>query len=343
VAWTIDPEPLLSIGLTDGAQEYLFEFVVVARILPNGNLVVGDRGSVDFRIFDSTGKFLHRFGGEGQGPGEFRYFDHLFIRGDTLIVNDPMNGKIARFDLSGDLIVAERSPRAMASLVGIGADGALWYSWLAGQGSGPAPQIRADSLVVARFAPDGSLQAEFWGTSGLWRMDKRPHPFSPSARPVFFRESIIRVNALAAELLLLDRDGVVRQAITIPAERPARDRAWSVLEEALRDRSDSELMRRLRDMPRDIDLPRISSVLVDEDDFIWVKEYDPREDAHWLGGWAGGEGGTWWILDAQGRVRQSIRVPGRVLPLSIAGSKLVGRSVDELGINRVVVHRIIGR
>ena len=342
-AWTIDPDPVLSIGLMDGPPEFLFAFVVVARILPDGNLVVGDRTSNDFRIFDQSGSFLRRFGGEGRGPAEFQYFDNLFVRGDTLIVHDPMNAKIARFDLSGVLISAVRSPRPMATLVGIDDGGALWFTWLAGLARGPIPRITADSLVAARFGIDGSLDVEFWAGNVLWRVDGRPYPFSPLARPAFLRGSILRVDALGSNLVLLDRKGVVWKSISIPSRRLDKGRAWSSLENALDRRSDPAMARRLRDMPREPQLPRLSSVLVDDEEFVWVKEYDTNQDVQWLGGWAGGEGGTWWVVDPSGQVRQSIKIPDGVFPLSIAGSRLVGRSVDELGVNRVVIHRIIGR
>lgn len=100
-----------------------------------------------------------------------------------------------------------------------------------------------------------------------------------------------------------------------------------------------DLLRRLRDMP-EVELPRISHIVTDDRDRVWAKQYDPTEDAHWIGGWAGPEGGVWWVTDAQMRHLRRAEIPGGVYPLAIAEDRLLGRHTDAVGVQRVVVYRI---
>lgn len=62
----------LEIGEVEGDDAYLFSRVVSVAEDPVGRILVVDRGASDVRVFDSDGGFLFRFGGEGDGPNEFR-------------------------------------------------------------------------------------------------------------------------------------------------------------------------------------------------------------------------------------------------------------------------------
>ena len=60
----------LEFGETEGDEPYLFtrvESIVEDR---TGRILVADMQSHEVRVFDSQGRFLFRFGGEGEGPGE---------------------------------------------------------------------------------------------------------------------------------------------------------------------------------------------------------------------------------------------------------------------------------
>jgi len=54
----------------------------------NGNIFVGDRKETAIHVFDSTGKYLQRLGGEGRGPGEFNGILDIKIQSDQLFVFD---------------------------------------------------------------------------------------------------------------------------------------------------------------------------------------------------------------------------------------------------------------
>jgi hypothetical protein len=154
-----------------------------------------------------------------------------------------------------------------------------------------------------------------------------------------FRDSLLLADPIAARIAVLDAEGRVGRVINVPLAKVDQSRAWGVLRremevrEALRDR-------RNWDIPRVDEIPRMAAMLTDASDRIWIKEYDPVEDAHWLGGWAGGEGGNWHVLDADGQRLGTVTMPRRLVPLFIGKDLVLGRYRDELDIQFLAVHRI---
>lgn len=62
----------LEIGQFEGDDAYLFSRIASVAADPRGRILVVDRGVSEVRVFDADGAFLFRFGGEGDGPEEFR-------------------------------------------------------------------------------------------------------------------------------------------------------------------------------------------------------------------------------------------------------------------------------
>ena len=91
--WTVVAEPELAIGAgaTGGEDPNHPPWGRIRRVhvLSNGSLVVGDITTSEVTIFDSVGQFTHRFGGQGEGPGELRDFSSVYTcEGDTIIAAD---------------------------------------------------------------------------------------------------------------------------------------------------------------------------------------------------------------------------------------------------------------
>lgn len=72
----------------------------------NGNMYVLDEGAAQIRVFDSAGAPLRVIGRKGAGPGEFgpAYGMGIGWLGDTLVVLDPGNARLARLTLAGEWI-----------------------------------------------------------------------------------------------------------------------------------------------------------------------------------------------------------------------------------------------
>ena len=91
--WTVVVEPELAIGAGpaggDDPNHPPWGRVRGPRVLSNGSLVAGDVSTSEVMVFDSAGQFTHRFGGQGDGPGELEDFSTvLTCDGDTIIAAD---------------------------------------------------------------------------------------------------------------------------------------------------------------------------------------------------------------------------------------------------------------
>ena len=63
----------LEIGELDGDDPYLFSYIFSVAADPLGRILVTDSRAHEVRVFDPDGNFLFHLGGEGDGPGEFRF------------------------------------------------------------------------------------------------------------------------------------------------------------------------------------------------------------------------------------------------------------------------------
>lgn len=61
------------LGSIDGPEEETFGSIGDFAILSDGSVAILDTQVQLVRVFDSTGAYLHSFGGRGDGPGEFSY------------------------------------------------------------------------------------------------------------------------------------------------------------------------------------------------------------------------------------------------------------------------------
>lgn len=96
----LSARPQVSIG--GGANDDLFGVTSLTR-LASGMILVADR-SKRIRWYDLDGTLLKETGGEGKGPGEYGYIASLIrFRGDSLLIHDPLNGRITILDSAGDV------------------------------------------------------------------------------------------------------------------------------------------------------------------------------------------------------------------------------------------------
>ena len=72
--WRVVAEPELSIGAgATGGEDPdnpAFGSIRGVQVLSDGRIAVGDRTVDHVFVFDASGRFSHRFGGEGEGPGK---------------------------------------------------------------------------------------------------------------------------------------------------------------------------------------------------------------------------------------------------------------------------------
>jgi len=74
----------------------------------HGNLFVLDRTKYKVFKYDTTGKLVKTFGGQGMGPGEFIQPGTIIVRKDTLFVTDFQRLLISKFNLNGEYIAGKQ-------------------------------------------------------------------------------------------------------------------------------------------------------------------------------------------------------------------------------------------
>lgn len=96
--------PDVAIGEFEGPTEAVFGRIAGLDVFPDGRIVVSDAQAHEVRIFSPEGQLLRQFGGEGDGPGEFRGPDHLRVTGDRIVVRDNNAHRFSVFTSDGEYL-----------------------------------------------------------------------------------------------------------------------------------------------------------------------------------------------------------------------------------------------
>lgn len=358
--WRVAPTPQVEIGEVDGEDVYLFQSVRSADFLPDGRIVVADGGGQVIRIYSPDGEFRTEFGGRGEGPGEFRDLEKTWVtsRG-RIAVWDEGNRRITTFDRQGELkdtelvAVGRTRPRGLGNLeafLGVFSDGDVLLGSLALGSPAGGNDLVPDRLFVSRFGLDGKLREVVGELSGMRRHGGRPIPFSPVPLVAVARDTIFEADGYGTRITVRDETGSEIRTIDLPRREVSADGVWSSLEAELRRRRSrlpiyKLFLRNLERgrVPRDARFPQLADLLVDDRGHLWVKRYEPPDDSIWLrekGAQWPAPGGVWQVVRPDGRLEGTVRMPEDVRPLEINGDRLLGLATEELGVERVVVHRI---
>jgi sugar lactone lactonase YvrE len=130
---------------------------------PDGLLYVSDTGNKRIQVFDTDGKFVRTFGGEGSEPGKLREPVGLAFQENTLLVADTWNGRVQKLDLHG-------RPLAEFPVPGWEGQSLSNKPYLKADASGrilaSAPDNGAVLIVGSNGGLAGSLQPEGPGGTG---------------------------------------------------------------------------------------------------------------------------------------------------------------------------------
>ncbi len=86
--WRVDPEPVLDLAESGTGDGHNFYQVRNVSRLPDGGIVVVNRGSNEIRKFSADGSLVGAAGGHGEGPGEFANLQQVELVGDSLLARD---------------------------------------------------------------------------------------------------------------------------------------------------------------------------------------------------------------------------------------------------------------
>ncbi len=124
----------LSIGVVDGAEEYLFGEVADIAVGNDGALFVLDRKVPVIRQFSAAGKFVRNIGRFGSGPGEYRSVSGLAVMKDgRLLLWDTGNWRVNIYSPTGQFITQWMTPSGTANstatyarAIMVDTSGAVW-------------------------------------------------------------------------------------------------------------------------------------------------------------------------------------------------------------------------
>jgi hypothetical protein len=340
--WRVDTVPLLSIGLVDGDAPDLLDRVGHATMLDDGRIAIANRGTDEVRLFDAEGQWIRSFGGDGDGPGEYRNIGSIHQLGDSLVVTDPRSNRITIQPLDGSAtrtIPGERDQR-------FGAE-----SWLAGravvlsveQGGPPTPDQSTDltirylrmpledgSIDTIVSLPNGKRIMQISDVGGVNTSMIGSRLFESHAHAATLNGMLIAGNGQLPELAVFGASGLERLVRwdlpgIVVLERHVDDLidAWRS-EDAT---PTSEAMAQLLERERVDSFPRFDDLLAGGSQ-LWVRRYRLPAD----------EGPRrWWIHDADGRLIAVAEVPDGLTLYEVTPDRVLALMTDELDVQHVVL------
>lgn len=337
-------DPVLEIGGSlDDPENQLFQVADAVR-LPDGRIAVANAGTNEIRIYDAGGRFETSFGGEGEGPGEFRRIRSVHVLSeDSLAVFDRSHQRISIFSAKGELIenlpllqgeggsardvvrlrdgrwvsVHERLPESF--------DG-LWRKRA-------RLVLRAPDLEPIR--PIAEVPAETWVT---WTVDgqsmTRGAPFLPHLALDAFGSCVVAVVGDEARVRILSASGDPRPLELELEREPVTQAIFDEWIEYLASDVPAEqrglLRRMMGDIPRPDSLPVVQDVVLDGDGLLWIQRYDPPM------GWSP----QWEVLDLEGTHVASVELPEAYRVMDVGADYLLGLRSGPLDMEILTMHAI---
>jgi hypothetical protein len=351
--WVVDTTPEVSIGQLDGPDEYNLHGVVAAVRLLDGRIALANRGTRNVRLYSAAGEHLRTFGREGDGPGEFRWINWMGAgAADSLYVWDGYHARLSVFTAAGD---PGRSVRVEgigfpSSVEGMMGDGSLILKFGSTDPGFPPPGEYRDSVAYLRVSAETGAVLGKLGPYLKWeghrtvagnrsfgveiifgvggRIAAHPRGFyagetdrfrlalhAPDGEPLRIVERAHRPIPATSRDVAARREELVRDGAVTARVFP--DMA-AVQEQAL------------RELPHRKTLPAFDRLLVDAPGNLWVEEF--RVDT--------GGAPTWSVFDPDGEWLGRVHTPAGLRILTIGPEWILGVLKDDLGIERVVLHRL---
>lgn len=343
----LSDSPILVAGERPNDLDHEFYRVVTPFLLPDGGIGVPLSSEGSIRIFDEQGEFVQSLGSPGQGPGEFVDLAAAWAREDTIEALDYGLNRVTRFvpEQAPETILLEDVASAQS-----GAPGLTDGSWVR-FGVKEVQSSGRDLISVHHFAPDGSHIAELGETFGFRRHvhdgGRGPDPISPRAVVRTDGTRVYMAETLSARIEVFDvATGITRSLEWEPRRPFAHAEAVEIARGQVSEAGSQQMdeawtLASFRALTGDETVPVFWDFLVDGEEFVWVRDYDPRIHATNVGGLStAGPGGEWSVLDSDGRRVTTVAIPDDFSPVSIESNYLIGIRRDELDVESVRVYRI---
>ena len=344
-AWSVG-DVLLTLG--GGADDDLFD-VAGGVLLPDGGFAVAVGGSSEVRFFDAGGALRGAWGGQGDGPGEFRLLASIGpAHADTVWAYDYGAARVSLLTPARGVVgtVTLRPPLGAGTLVGRRDDGSFVVGQLWGSGAAGAPLVEGlvrDPAVYARYGPDGSLTDTlglFPGREVLHRMEGARMtmgvaPFARVSSHALLGDDLVVGDEVRRELSVVDPAGATLRVrwTGAPLDIGAPDvEAWKEAQVAGADAADRASVRAwLEDVPLPERRPAYGAFVVGAAGPLWVAAYARP----------GEEPASWDVFDPQGRWLGTVAMPERFRLLAVGDDRVLGVTRDALDVERLEVRRLL--
>jgi hypothetical protein len=342
--WSISTEPVLSIGVEDGPEEYQFFRARSALSLPDGSIAVGNVGSHEIRFYDSSGKFLKATGQEGGGPGEFSRMGRIWRFGrDSIAVYDYGQARLSVFSHAGQFgrtarLSADCGEGSTHAIGRLGDARILARSYVYGEMAGQPGAKRYDMAYCLH-----SLDGEVIDTVGLFPAEEfyqanGADNFRFSAPLAYGRSTQFAVaedrwyigSTDSYEIDVYSSSGTLDRIIRrLVANRPIS----AEVAERSRQRT-LEMLKRMggrieAPAPLPETMPAYRSLLADLEGNLWVQEFRLSEEAP-----------EWSVFDSEGRYLGLVEIPADGTVTEIGSDYVLGVWRDELDTERVMKYEL---
>lgn len=330
--WRVADEPATVFG-DEGPDGGLYRVTGAVR-LNDGRVAVGLGGEMELRVYDPDGTLAWRYGGEGEGPGEFRSLVPVASGSgrDSIRIWDFVAGRVTGVDASG----------VGASFVRLASTSLIFSPELAGptgEGVYLLAGLRTDSerrgtRVYARYDGEGRLLGQV--DAPVPRVVHRKHgnvslPLMFSARSRFAagsdgfwigpgdREEVRQYDPQGALARIVRWPAEDRRVRETDIERMGSMEFVTPLGRETIDPADYGFAERF---------PAHADLKVDRANRVWIQRYRRP-----------GESGpsTWMVFDLDGHLVAKAEVPTELHVHDVGKDWILGVTQEETGLERVEI------
>jgi hypothetical protein len=304
----------LSIGVAEGAEEYMFQDVREVEVDDSERILVSDRRGFHIKVFDKFGKYIKTIGRKGQGPGEFSQISSIQITPRNELMVYERNGfKLTYFSLDGDYIRTVLLKGIQAFWVRENSKGNYFESSVEFQG-----QYNTNTFRVATEVKEYGSDFAFIKTVAKDKFRNANVPLRPDmlARFPSF-DSLICGYKDSYELHIINLEGeIVRKVL----------KDYSLIEI-------SEEEKTRRELPKSKELskyfPAFQDFSVDEEGRIYVQLYERQMDEDKF---------YYDVFDPESRYIAKVRL--NALPQYWKNNKMYSIEIDEKGFQIVKRYKV---
>lgn len=326
----VSASPRLRIVSPD-AGPGLFETVAGVTMLPNGQVVVGNRGEHALLLFSKMGAFERAVARKGRGPGEVSSLLSLHRCGDAIWTVDIAGMRGQRFTPSLGYESSRRFPADFRRACNA-AGHFLHMGWETGDATG----VHRPNVRYWLSGPDSSSNITLGTLPGEDRFGQGSLPLGRSPRVAVGRRFAYIAFGDSLVIQRYTLDGKPAGALRAPqSTRTATAADWTAaIERQVRtagEQARATLERMYAAAPRPGNLPATLDMLVDSEDLLWVQHY-PR---------AGHPTVDWTVFAPSGQMLTTLSLPAALEVHEIGRNHLIGVVMDEqAGLPHIHVHAL---